>query len=132
MRASPGGSVGKESACSVGDRGLIPGSGRSPGGGNDNPPQYSCLGNPMDKRSLVGTVHGATGVGHNLGIKFSPHLLKNCYLFLHFSTWIGKWVVLDQSLPNCSHLSIIFTIFYAQLCYFIRYIIFFFMLTQSP
>ena len=48
MRASPGGSVGKESACNVGDRGLIPGSGRSPGGGNDNPPQYSCLGNPMD------------------------------------------------------------------------------------
>ena len=94
MRASPGGSVGKESACNAGDKGLIPGSGRSSAEGNDNPLQYSCLGNPMDKRSLVGTVHGAIGIGHNLVTKFSPHLLKNCYLFLHFFTWIGKWVVL--------------------------------------
>ena len=39
----------KESACSAGDVGSIPGSGRSLGGGNDNPLQYSCLGNPMDR-----------------------------------------------------------------------------------
>ena len=38
-----GGSDGKESACSVGDPGSIPGSGRSPGEGNGNPLQYSCL-----------------------------------------------------------------------------------------
>ena len=44
-----GGSDGKESACSAGDPGLIPGSGRSPGEGNDNPFQYSCLENPMDR-----------------------------------------------------------------------------------
>ena len=37
---------GKESACQCRDMGLIPGSGRSPGGGNGNPLQYSCLGNP--------------------------------------------------------------------------------------
>ena len=37
---------GKESACQAGDMGLIPGSGRSPGEGNGNPPQYSCLENP--------------------------------------------------------------------------------------
>ena len=37
----PGGSNGKESACNVGDRGLIPGWGRSPGGGHGNPLQYS-------------------------------------------------------------------------------------------
>ena len=37
-----------ESACSVGDPGMIPGSGRSPGEGNGNPFQYSCLENPMD------------------------------------------------------------------------------------
>ena len=43
----PGGSDGKESACSVGDPGLIPGSGRSPGEGHGNPLQYFCLGNPM-------------------------------------------------------------------------------------
>ena len=40
--------VGKQSACSAGDLGLIPGSGRSPGEGNGNPLQYSCLENPMD------------------------------------------------------------------------------------
>ena len=42
----PGGSVGKEYACSAGDLGLIPGSERSPGEENGNPLQYSCLGNP--------------------------------------------------------------------------------------
>ena len=46
----PGGSDGKASAYSVGDPGSIPGSGRSPGEGNGNPLQYSCLENPMDGR----------------------------------------------------------------------------------
>ena len=45
----PGGSTGKESTCNAGDPGLIPGSGRSPGEGNGNSLQYSCLKNPMDK-----------------------------------------------------------------------------------
>ena len=40
-----GGSEGEESACNAGDAGLISGSGRSPGEGNDNPLQYSCLKN---------------------------------------------------------------------------------------
>ena len=44
-----GGSDGKESACSVGDLGLIPGLGKSPGERNGNPLQYSCLENSMDK-----------------------------------------------------------------------------------
>ena len=44
----PGGSIGKASACKAGDVGLIPGSERSPGEGNGNPLQYSCLENPMD------------------------------------------------------------------------------------
>ena len=46
----PGGSEGKASACNVGDLGLIPGSGRSPGEGNGNPLQYSCLENPMTEK----------------------------------------------------------------------------------
>ena len=46
----PGGSDGKESACNAGDQGLIPGSGRSPGKGNANPFQYSCLENSMNRR----------------------------------------------------------------------------------
>ena len=45
---NPGGSDGKESTCNARDLGLIPGSGRSPGEGNGNPLQYSCLGNCMD------------------------------------------------------------------------------------
>ena len=45
----PGGSDGKASARNVGDLGLIPGLQRSPGGGNGNPLQYSCLKNPMDR-----------------------------------------------------------------------------------
>ena len=49
-----GGSDGKESACSAGDLGLIPGLGRSPGGGHGNSLQYSCLQNPYGQRSLVG------------------------------------------------------------------------------
>ena len=44
----PGGSDGKASACNAGDLGSIPGLGRSPGEGNGNPLQYSCLENPKD------------------------------------------------------------------------------------
>ena len=54
----PGGSEGKESACSVGDPGSNPGSGQSPGEGNGNPPQYSCLENSMDGGAWWATVHG--------------------------------------------------------------------------
>ena len=50
----PGGSVGKESASNVGDLGLIPGLGRSPGGGHGNPFQYSCLENPMNREDPGG------------------------------------------------------------------------------
>ena len=45
---------GKESVCNAGDPGLIPGLGRSPGGGHSNPLQYSSLENPHGQRSLVG------------------------------------------------------------------------------
>ena len=54
----PGGSVGKESACSAGDPGSIPGSGRSPGEGNGNPLQYPCLENPMNRGAWWAAVHG--------------------------------------------------------------------------
>ena len=55
-----GGSDGKESACNAGDSGLVPGLGRSPGEGNGNLLQYSCLGNPMDREAWRATVHGFT------------------------------------------------------------------------
>ena len=53
----PGGSEDKASACNVGDPGSIPGLGRSPGEGNGNPLQYSCLENPMDREAWQATVH---------------------------------------------------------------------------
>ena len=55
-----GGSYSKESTCNAEDMGLIPWSGRSPGEGNGNPLQYSCLGNPMDRGAWWATVHGVT------------------------------------------------------------------------
>ena len=55
-----GGSDNKESACSAGDPGSIPGSGRSLGEANSNPLQYSCLENPMDRRAWWAVVYGVT------------------------------------------------------------------------
>ena len=57
----PDGSEGKEYTCDsgdTGDLGSIPESERSPGGGNDNPLQYSCLGNSMNRGAWWATVHG--------------------------------------------------------------------------
>ena len=57
------GTEGKESARNAGetgDAGLIPGSRRSPGGGNGNPLQYSCLKNPKNRGACWATVHGVT------------------------------------------------------------------------
>ena len=54
----PAGSSSIESACHAGDPGLIPGSRRSPGEGNGNPLQYSCLEKPMDRGTWQGAVLG--------------------------------------------------------------------------
>ena len=59
----PGGSDGKASVYNAGDPGLIPGLGRSPGEGNGNPLQYSCLENPMDRGELQSIV--SQRVGHD-------------------------------------------------------------------
>ena len=50
----------KNLPANAGDVGLIPGSERSAGEGNDNPLQYSCLENPMDRGAWQATVHGVT------------------------------------------------------------------------
>ena len=57
MKGRPRCLSGKESAYSTGDLGLNPGSGRSPGEGNGNPLQYSCLGNPTDRGAWQVTAH---------------------------------------------------------------------------
>ena len=56
----PGDSDGKESACNAGDLGFFPGLRRSPGEGNGDPLQYSCLENPMDRGAWPATAHGVT------------------------------------------------------------------------
>ena len=61
----PGGSVVKNLPANAGDTGSIPELGRSPGGGNGTPLQYSCLGNPMDRGAWQAAVHGVAE-SHNL------------------------------------------------------------------
>ena len=71
----PGGSEVKASAWNAGDPGLIPGSGRSPGEGNGNPLQYSCLENPMEEGAWWATVHGVTKSQTRFSEFTSLHLL---------------------------------------------------------
>ena len=72
----PYSSVGKESACNAGHPGLTPGSGRSPGEGNGNPLQCSCLENLMDRGAWQATVNGVTRVGHDLATKLPTTCMK--------------------------------------------------------
>ena len=74
----PGGSDSKASACNAGDLGLIPGLGRSPGEGNGNPLQYSCLENPMDGGAWWATVHG---------VAKSRTRLSHFTFTFHFHAW---------------------------------------------
>ena len=68
----PHSSVGKKSACNAGDLGSIPRSERSPGEGNGDPLQWSCLENPIDRGDWQAIVHGVARVGHDLATKPSP------------------------------------------------------------
>ena len=79
----PGGAVVKNppaNARDTRDAGSIPGLGRSPGVGNDNPLQYSCLGNLMDRGAWLATVHGVARVGHNLATKQQQFDTQEVYL----------------------------------------------------
>ena len=78
-----GGSEVKAFACNAGDLGLIPGSGKSPGEGNDNPLQYFCLENPMDGGAWWASVHGVTR---------SQTGLSNFTHSLHSMAWITLMV----------------------------------------
>ena len=80
----PGGSEVKAFAWNVGDQGLIPGLERSPGEGNGNPLQYSCLENPMEGGAWKATVHGVAKSRTRLS-DFT-HSLK-----LHFISEMSVW-----------------------------------------
>ena len=64
----PCGSAIQNPPAKAGEAGSMPGSGRSPGERNDNPLQYSCLGNPMDRGTWGATVHRVTKSGTQLNI----------------------------------------------------------------
>ena len=84
-----GGAEVKASACNVGDLSSIPGSGRSPGEGNGNPLQYSCLENPKDRGAWCATVHGSQRVGHDWATSLSFTLLEetNVSSFVPSNMW---------------------------------------------
>ena len=84
----PGGLDNKESACNVKDPGLIPGSGRSPGEGNGDPLQYSCLENFMDTGAWWATVHGIP----KSWISYLKHILYNIIIYYIF---IYRYIVLS-------------------------------------
>ena len=87
----PGSSEGKASACNVGDLGLVPGSGRSPGEGDGNPLQYSCLENSID---------GGL-VGH------SPSDPKESHMTKHFTTYESGCLSLLAARSSDSMLDVI-------------------------
>ena len=85
MNGFPGGSEVEESACNAGDLGSIPGSGRSPGEGNGNPLQYSCLENPMDGGAWRAAVHGVAKSRTQLSDFTSLHFNECLVTQLSFS-----------------------------------------------
>ena len=72
MISFPSSSVAKKYACNAEDLGSIPGSQRSPGEGNGNPLQYSCLENSMDRGTWRTTVYGVARVRYDLVTKPPP------------------------------------------------------------
>ena len=76
----PSSSVSKESVCNTGHLGSVPGSGRSPGEGNGNPLQHSCLENPVDRGAWWATVPVVPRVGQDLTTKAPPICVYFPYL----------------------------------------------------
>ena len=109
-------SVGEESTCNAGDPGLVPGSRRSPGEGNGNPLQYSCLENPMDRGAWCATVHGVTRVGHNLETK-SPLFSNRTYYFHPFLLICFNIILVSQKIYNTK--DFLFLYFYESV-YFVH------------
>ena len=77
----PGGSDDKEPACNTEDPGSVPGQGRAPGEGKDNPVQYSCLKNSLDRKALWATVHGVAKSQTRLSDYHFPYEEKRNELF---------------------------------------------------
>ena len=103
----PGGASGKEPDCQCRRqerRGLTPVSGRSPGGGHDNPLQYSCLQNPMDREAWQGTVHSVAKSRtwqKDLGCTHIPINSTESWIFLVSSNiWLQLSKLMFQLSPT--------------------------------
>ena len=92
-RCFPGGSVVENSPANARDSGLIPGSGRSPGKGDGNPHQYSCLRNPMDRGAWQATVHGVA--------KSWTQLTEHACIGVNSSTREEPGPVLSRNVRSC-------------------------------
>ena len=104
----PVGSDGKESACSAGDPGLIPGLRRSLGEGNGNPFQYFCLGISMDRGAWRAAVHGVTKSRTHLGhkpitLKMYKEKDKHFPYLLCINMFHNNWIVDKSSLQKNSN-----------------------------
>ena len=120
MRGFPGGTAVKNlpaNARDTRDAGLIPGSGRSPGGGNGNPPQCSCQGNPRDREAWRPQSRGSHRVGHDRGHTHTHrprcwtsfhglicHLHSFCVCvkcllssFAHLKNWVVYYLTVENS-----------------------------------
>ena len=87
----PGGSEDKESACNAEDLGLVPGSGRSPGEGNSNPLQCSCLENSMDRGAWWATVYGIAKSWTQLSDELFHFLIKPKFLLVESRGRLGNF-----------------------------------------
>ena len=85
----PGGSDGKVSTCNAVDLGLIPGLGRSPGEGNGNPLQYSCLENPMNGGAWWATVRGLA----KSWTRLRDYTFTFIYTHTHTHTYNSIWEI---------------------------------------
>ena len=105
----PGGSVDKEPACNAGDArnmGLIPGLGRSPGGGHSNLLQYSCLENPTDRGAWWAMVHRSQRVSYDWS-DWAQHAAQGLLIHLHvdtnlllFQNYILNFVIMENHIKS--------------------------------
>ena len=102
----PGGSNDKESVCNSEDPGSIPGLGRSPGEGNGNPLQYSCLGKSMDRGAWWATVHGVTK--SRIGLSEQN---------FHFFSYVYMYICVRIIFQILLHFSFLQDIEHSSLCY---------------